>query len=65
MLNADYRLANAGDGTISVTRANTTYAWWIPVLIAVDVVVVGACAAWVLLSLRKNNQNLVDESSIN
>ena len=52
-LNAEYRLKNAGNDDIVISRGGNTFVWWIPVLIAVDVIAIGACGAWVFLTLKK------------
>lgn len=53
IINAEYRAQNAGDDKIVISRGGDTFAWWIPVLIAVDVIAIGACGAWIFLTLKK------------
>lgn len=60
ILNAEYRVANATDDGIEINRANNVFAWWIPVLIGVDAIVVGICAVACFSTYKKNK--LVKES---
>lgn len=56
ILNADYRLVNASDEGITISKASDVFVWWIPALIGFDVVVVGACGAWVTLTILKGKK---------
>ncbi len=64
-LNARYREANASDEDIVIKRGGNTFAWWIPVLIAVDVIAVGACVAWVFLTLKKEKSLVASAPAAN
>lgn len=53
ILNADYRLSTYKEEGITISKGADVFAWWIPVLIAVDVMAIGACGAWIFLTLKK------------
>lgn len=52
-LNADYRMANASDEGISISRANTAFVWWPYALAALDVVMLVAFIALLSGSKKK------------
>lgn len=60
ILNAEYRnaeylekLEEGGDEITVVRGGGDVFVWWIPLLIGVDVIAVGACGAWIFLTLKK------------
>lgn len=50
--NATY---NEAEDTVAIVQGSKTdvFAWWIPVLIAVDVAVVAGCAVWAVFAVRR------------
>ncbi len=56
-LSAQYAnsIYNASEDVVPIIQGTKTdvFPWWIPVLVGLDVIVVGGCAAWIFFTFRK------------